>query len=171
MYWYSVPRRIWEYNPDMKLIIILRNPVTRAFSHWNMERVRKREPLPFSAALEVEPQRAKATLPFQDRCYSYVDRGFYTEQIRRIWHYFPKEQTLFLKTEELRNELQATLGKIFDFLQIERIKAPQVIKKHVMPYTTALSDKDKDFLKHIYEFEIKELERLLRWDCSGWLDC
>lgn len=38
MYWYEAPRRIWQYNPQMKWIIVLRNPVERAFSHWNMVR-------------------------------------------------------------------------------------------------------------------------------------
>lgn len=38
MYWYDAPRRIWEYNPKMKFVLVLRNPIERAFSHWNMER-------------------------------------------------------------------------------------------------------------------------------------
>ena len=37
--------RIWKYNPKTKLLILLRNPVDRAFAHWNMQRFRGREPL------------------------------------------------------------------------------------------------------------------------------
>ena len=38
MYWHDSPRRIWQYSPNMKIIVILRNPIDRAYSHWNMER-------------------------------------------------------------------------------------------------------------------------------------
>ncbi len=37
MYWRPSMQRIWEYNPDIRLIALLRNPVERAYSHWNME--------------------------------------------------------------------------------------------------------------------------------------
>ena len=47
MYWDPAPRRIWEYNASMKWIFVLRDPVTRAFSHWNMQRIKGRDPLPF----------------------------------------------------------------------------------------------------------------------------
>ena len=47
MYWHAAPKRIWQYNPDMKFLIMLRNPIDRAYSHWNMERGRKRDSLSF----------------------------------------------------------------------------------------------------------------------------
>ncbi len=171
MYWYDAPRRIWEYNPAMKFIIILRNPIERAFSHWNMRRLRpvnKRERRPFHTALEREVQRVPHTLPLQFK-ERYIDRGFYTDQIRRIWHYFPEEQTLFLKNETLRYKPQATMDKVCDFLRVKRIK--NIAEKDVFskPYASSLSKEDRDFLKNIYRFEIKKLERLLGWDCSEWL--
>jgi hypothetical protein len=45
MYWDAAPPRIWQYNPAMKLILLLRNPITRAYSQWNMERERGSDPL------------------------------------------------------------------------------------------------------------------------------
>ena len=171
MYWYDAPRRIWEYNPAMKLIIILRNPIDRAFSHWNMRRMRpanKRERRSFRDALEIEVRKPPHTLPLQFK-ERYIDRGFYTEQIRRIWHYFPKEQTLFLKTEALRNEPQATMDKVCDFLGVARIDRLPVKNVFSTPYASPLSKEDRAFLKNIYRFEIKKLERLLGWDCSAWL--
>ncbi|MCB0195587.1 MAG: sulfotransferase domain-containing protein [Anaerolineae bacterium] len=169
MYWYNAPRRIWEYNPAMKLIIILRNPIDRAFSAWNMERFRKREFLSFQEAIRAESQRVKEVLPLQHRVYAYVDRGFYTEQLRRIWHYFPKEQTLFLKSEHLKNDPQTTLNQVCDFLGVT--KMPD-IKPHIVnakSYVTSMADADRAYLKELYEFEIKELEHMLDWDCSEWL--
>ncbi len=51
MYWETAPYRIWRYNPQMKWILALRNPVERAFSAWNMETKRGKEKLPFAEAI------------------------------------------------------------------------------------------------------------------------
>ena len=52
MYWQDAPRRIWEYKSKMRIIIILRNPIRRAFSHGNMWRRKVRETLSSCAALQ-----------------------------------------------------------------------------------------------------------------------
>ena len=52
MYWKTAPSRIWNYNPKMKWIVALRNPVERAFSAWNMETKRGKEKLSFAEAIE-----------------------------------------------------------------------------------------------------------------------
>lgn len=172
MYWYDAPRRIWEYNPAMKLIIILRNPIERAYSHWNMRRLRpenKKERRSFRTALEREVQKCPHSLPLQFK-ERYIDRGFYTDQIRRIWHYFPEEQTLILKNEALRYTPQATMDKVCDFLGVTRIENIAEKDMFSKPYATSLSKEDRDFLKNIYRFEIKKLEHLLGWDCSEWLN-
>ena len=76
MYWETAPYRIWKYNPKMKWILVLRNPVERAFSAWNMETKRGKEKLSFAEAIEKEPERCREALPLQHRVYSYIDRGF-----------------------------------------------------------------------------------------------
>jgi hypothetical protein len=169
MYWYSAPRRIWEYDPAMKFIIILRNPIDRAFSAWNMEYVNKREFLSFPDAIRNESQRIKEALPFQHRVYAYVDRGFYSEQIRRIWHFFPKAQTLFLKSELLKSDPQTALDRVCNFLGIAKMSRVKPITAYANPYATSMTTADRAYLKALYEFEIKDLEQLLDWDCSEWL--
>ena len=77
MYWNGAVRRIFEYNPEMKFVISLRDPVARAYSHWNMERDMKKEKLPFWEALQAEERRARKASPLQTRAFSYLDRGFY----------------------------------------------------------------------------------------------
>src|SRR5690348_3002020 len=57
MYHESAMQRIWHYNSKIKLLILLRNPVERAFAHWNMQRYRGREPLDFFDALREEQTR------------------------------------------------------------------------------------------------------------------
>jgi len=169
MYWYDSPKRIWQYNPQMKFIIILRNPIERAFSHWNMETGRGAESLSFSEAIRTEVERCRAALPLQHRVFSYIDRGFYTEQLRRIWHYFPREQTLVIKNEELRNDLQQTLGKISSFLGVSEFEGVAHKDVHSRPYKSSMNADDHAYLTRIFYDEIKTLEGALGWDCSDWL--
>jgi hypothetical protein len=169
MYWSHCAERIWEYNPDMKIIMILRNPIDRAFSHWNMERSRSADSASFSDAIRQERQRCRSTLPLQHRVFSYIDRGFYSEQIRRLWRYFPKSNTLALKTEELKKNPSGTLGQVTDFLELDSFPKVQSKEVHVLPYVSSLPESDRDYLSTIFRFEIRTLEQMLGWDCADWL--
>jgi hypothetical protein len=150
MYWYPAPRRIWEYNPATKWILVLRNPSERAYSHWNMERDRGAESLPFLEAMQCEKERCRQALPGQHRVYSYVDRGFYTEQIQRIWQFFPVEQTLFLKSEELQNYPEDSLIKVCDFLGVDSMPKVTYVKRHVGNYVAAMSEVELAYLKDVF---------------------
>ena len=88
-YWWPAMARIWAYNPAMRVILCLRNPVERAYSHWAMETGRAWDSLPFPQAIASESERCRAALPLQHRVFSYVSRGFYSEQLRRLWSFFP----------------------------------------------------------------------------------
>ena len=169
MYWQDSMRRIYHYNPKIKLVAILRNPVDRAYSHWNLERNRKNETLPFLDAIQNERERAKEALPYQHRVYSYLDRGFYVEQIRRIWRFFPKEQLLIIKTDDLRNDLLTTVNKVLTFLNIELFETMEQKIVNPEPYQESIRKNEREYLLKIYEYEIKNLERILNWDCSDWL--
>src|SRR5207253_9307331 len=80
LYWKPAMERIRNYNPQIKLVILLRNPVDRAFAHWNMQRFKNREPLDFLDALKEERSRLAALPPKESRRFAYVDRGFYSGQ-------------------------------------------------------------------------------------------
>lgn len=169
MYWYTAPRRIWEYNPDMKLIVLLRNPIERAYSHWNMEKSRGYEELPFWDAVQYERDRCRQALPLQHRIYSYIDRGFYVEQLRRLWTYFPRNQVMVLKSEYLKYRPQEALRDVYDFLDVDGGNAVSCKNVHSRSYDSPMTKNEKSFLQHVYEFEIRELERELGWDCSDWV--
>ncbi len=169
IYWENTPRRIWEYNPDMKLIFILRNPIDRAFSQWNMEIDRGNEHLAFCEAIKKERVRNQNT-PFLNDRYSYIIKGMYAEQIRRYQRYFPDHQMLFIKYEYFKNHQLETLHKIFHFLNIN----PHLYnfeKKivHKRPIHDKLSLDTRKNLIEIYHYNIKEVENLLGWDCSDWI--
>lgn len=170
MYWQPAIQRIYNYNPNIKLIILLRNPISRAYSHWNMERDREADSLPFFEAIQRESERCKEALPFQHRVFSYLDRGFYTQQLQRVWQYFPKHQTLILKSEDLNQFPQQTLNKICQFLEIVPLKNIQSKQIHNRPYLQSMTSQEQSYLQGIFYSEIRALEKMLQWDCSSWLE-
>jgi len=167
-YWDASIQRIWKYNPQMKIIVVLRNPVERAYSHWNMERQRGYETLPFLEAIENEARRCKEDLPRQHRIYSYLDRGWYSEQIRRIWRFFPQEQTMFIKYETLLSSPNEVMGEVWKFLGLLPIGVEKKIV-HARRYETKMSEVEVKLLQDRYKHEIMQIESMLGWDCSDWL--
>ena len=161
MYWRPAMERIYQYNPDMKIIAVLRDPIARAFSHWNLERERNADHADFSFAIREEKKRCEAALPLQHRVFSYIDRGFYDQQIKRIWRYFPKMQTLFIKHENLKRHPQITMKAIADFLDIADFKDIQPLDINSTKYSATLSEDDYKYLKEIFDDSIKETEKLL----------
>lgn len=168
MYWNTAPYRIWQYNPDMKWILVLRNPIERAFSHWNMEKTRGNESLRFAEAIDREVERAREALPLQHRVYSYIDRGFYAPQIRRLFNIFARENCLVLLNEDLRTHHEQTLQSVFDFIGVEATAVPAPAKVFEHPYPEVLQPELRARLVDMFYFDIKEVERLIGRDLSSW---
>jgi hypothetical protein len=168
MYWETAPYRIWKYNPKMKWIVALRNPVERAFSAWNMEIKRGKEKLSFAEAIEKEPKRCREALPLQHRVYSYVDRGFYAHQVRRLFNIFGRENVLVLLSEELRNEHKKTLHRVFEFLGVDSSFVPPEASVFEQEYTDKIDNRMRSRLIDVFYFDIKELEKPIGRDLSEW---
>ena len=170
IYWNESPARIWQYNPNIRLIVALRNPISRAFSHWNMEKQRGADNLNFLAAIETEPDRCRNALPLQHRVYSYVDRGFYSQQLRRLWNYFPQKQVLVLRQEQLQQNPELTMEQIYKHLGIVSVPFTGAQQLHALPYEDPMPAAAKDWLRQHFLWEIKQLEAMLGWDCQNWLE-
>ena len=170
MYWETAPYRIWKYNSKMKWILALRNPVERAFSAWNMETKRGKEKLPFAEAIEKEPGRCREALPLQHRVYSYVDRGFYAHQVRRLFNIFDKEKCLILLNEELRSDHKETLRRVFEFLGVDSSFVPREASVFEQEYPNKIDNQLRSSLIETFYFDIKELEKFLQRDLSKWYD-
>ncbi|MEP6937387.1 MAG: sulfotransferase domain-containing protein [Chthoniobacterales bacterium] len=167
-YWKPALERIWNYNREIKLIILLRNPAERAFSHWNMQRERGFDPLDFLPALQAEPQRLAEAAPLQSRRFSYLDRGFYSEQLERVNRFFPKQQVLVLKYETFRDEQQKSLATVLEFLGVPPLRSVRFKERNKIAYERRMTRKEADYLAEIYRSEIEKIEQLLGWDCSDW---
>ena len=168
IYWNQAIQRIHLYNPKIKLIAILRNPIYRAFSHWNMERERNRERRSFFDAINDENRTIKSIKKKQDRTFSYLDRGCYYLQLKKIFKFFNKNQLLIIKNESLRSNPNSVLSQIATFLSIPSFQHVEHKEVHSRVYSTKLSNRELEFLRSFYEEEINNLEDLLGWDLASW---
>ena len=167
LYWRPALPRIRDYNPAMKFIVILRNPIERAFSQWNMQRARGIEPLDFLQAVEAEANRIAAAAPKQLRKFSYLDRGRYGEQLERAFRLFPPEQFLVIKYEEFRARQREVVEGVFRFLSLHPARF-RAVEAHDIPYARKIRDNERAAVREILKSDIGRLEALLGWNCSDW---
>jgi hypothetical protein len=160
--------RIWKYNPKVKLLILLRNPVDRAFAHWNMQRFRGREPLDFFDAVREEENRIAGAPPIEARRFAYLDRGFYGRQLARLFKFYPREQVRVIKFEEFKEKQRETLVSIFSFLGLEPLRSVRSKDRNIVPYERAMNWEERVFLYNLFAQDIANVERMLGWNCSDW---
>lgn len=123
-----VPERVYQFYPQMKLIVLLRNPVERAISHYYHEVRLGFEQLSLPAAIAQESKRLQGEVEkiisyryypsYYHQHYSYVSRGLYLQQIQRWMAYFPRSQFCILPSETFFQNPQTTLDRVFAFLQL-----------------------------------------------------
>ena len=83
--------------------------------------------------------------------------------------YFDEDQMMFVKYEAFRKNQENWMNEIFNFLKVDKSKfgyQPQEI--HNRKYSHKMTNEEKTTLRGIYKNDIKEVERLLDWDCSDW---
>jgi len=168
MYWRSCAERIYRYNPEMKLIFLLRNPMARAYSHWSMEVNRGYESLNFSACIREEPFRIASNGGAQHRIYSYIDRGRYYQQIEFIRKFFDPGQMLFLSSETFFLDPLGELRRITDFLGIQEYGNIPPLHKRMGGYIEPPSLRDWSYVYDCLKQDIDELECFLGWDLFDW---
>lgn len=168
LYWKPCLERIHAYNPDLKLIVLLRNPIKRAYSHWAMETERRKESLSFSEAIRREEERLIAFALQQHRVYSYAARGFYHEQLQRLLQLFPRENLHVVKSEVFFTDSKATLNGIYQFLGLPIQATAREHHQRIGIYNGQMNLDDWTFLYTKLAYDIAGLETLLGWDCSDW---
>ena len=119
-----VEQRLYQSLPQVKLIIILRNPVARTFSHYQMWVRRGTEKRSFAEVINAEMERlATATETdlekaiYWKQC-EYIDKSLYVYSIRRWMRFFPKEQFLILSSETFYANPAVVMQKVFKFLDV-----------------------------------------------------
>jgi len=133
------PKRILETVPRVKLIVLLRNPVERAYSHYRHEVRLGVETLPFEKAIEREEKRLRGEMEkmledenyysYKYRDYSYLTKGIYADQLKTWMKLFPKEQILIMKSEDFFNNPSTIFKRVLEFLNLPSWE-PKKYRKH-----------------------------------------
>lgn len=129
-----IARMAHDLNPSLKAVALLRDPVERAWSHYQERTANGVEPLAFEDALAAEDDRLHGEL---DRMaadpayyseahdwYSYRSRGVYLPQLRNWTAVFPAEQLLVLRSEDMYADVQGVFDRICDFLGLPGHRLP-----------------------------------------------
>ncbi len=140
------PMRVSELLPAVRLVLLVRDPVDRALSHYHHEVALGREPLSFEAALDAEEARLEGEV--ERMCadpgyfshawwnHTYAARGRYAEQLERWLAVFPWEQLHVVVSEELRAQPASAYARVLAFLGLPRHTLrsfPPVFERHYPP--------------------------------------
>ncbi len=158
-----VARRILKIIPNVKLIVLFRNPVDRAYSNYHLGVRAGSENLSFEDAIQIEIKKLdesnnkfeqdveKYTIPR-----SYISKGFYSNQLKIWLELFSPEQLIIVSTEDLESNPQETLDKIYDFLKIPKNHKLIPEKQKIASYPK-MKDETRKFLIDLYKKSNDEL--------------
>ena len=120
------PERAARLLPHARLVALLRNPIERAYSHYQHEVRDGRESLSFPEALDREAERLAGEedrlrrepgyYSYNHHRYSYTRRGLYLEQLLQWVRHYPRAQLLVLQSEWLFRDPAAATSAVYDFL-------------------------------------------------------
>jgi hypothetical protein len=121
----SAPACIKKNHLDAKIVIILRNPIDMAFSHWQHMRVIGNESLSFTEAISDKERAYRKTGEFGRKCkgwwcsFLYIERAMYYEQVKRYLDIFGTEGVCLLTFEEFIKSPNETLDSVTSFLGLD----------------------------------------------------
>jgi hypothetical protein len=166
----AVPARVAAMLPDVRLIVLLRDPVARAISHYHHEFRRGFESLGLMEALEQEETRIQGeaerlcTDPhyrsYAFEHYTYKARGRYAEQLARWMRHFETDQLLVLEAEHLQAAPLETLDRVAAFLGLESWR-PNVAARHNPGGVARVPQPVLDYLESYFAPHQAQLEELL----------
>lgn len=164
------PLRIKESLPDVKLIVLLRNPIDRAISHFNMQvrygneiNTNFEEAIMFGdARTEKEMKKTIEDETYNNRAlqrFSYLERGKYYKQIENWFNYFNQDQFLILNSEDFFSNPVNTLNEVSVFLGIKPFTPGNLTIQNEGNYK-GITDETKKKLTEYYKEDVINLSRL-----------
>lgn len=155
--------------PDAKLIVLLREPVARAFSHYQHERAKGREQLSFEDAIAAESKRigdsdqalaeGRIAISHAHQHFSYFRRGLYADQIERWRACYPSDRFLFLRAEDLFAAPQQVFDQTCTFLGVEPIALTDTAARNQRSYD-AMNPETNAQLSELYNEPNTRLAKL-----------
>ena len=140
----DVARRVSITIPQVKIILMLRNPIDRAYSHYHHEVRLGYETIPFETAIDREFERIegeKAKILGNNHYYSnsymhysYLSRGIYIDQVKCWYERFPHEQILLLKSEDFFSSTAHVMSEVYKFLGVTDVETNSLQRHKSFPY-------------------------------------
>jgi len=171
------PERLRALLPGARLIVLLRNPVDRAYSqYWH--RVRDgQETLSFEEALDREPERLAGEAErlradpgyhsVNHQAYSYLARGVYVDQLVRWRALFPADRMLVLRGEDLFENPAKVYERVLRFLGLPDVRIETFEKRNAAPPYPPMADATRRRLLEYFRPHNLRLYDLLATD-FGW---
>ncbi len=144
LYYPGVPERMAKVLPQARLIVLLRDPVDRAYSDYQQVRRKGRESLPFEEAIEAEKRQTKVLR-------GYLSRSTYVDHLLRWSRFFAQDQMLVLKSEDFFERTQETLERVQGFLDVPRWEAEAPEKRNKGEYETQMDPATRQRLEEYFE--------------------
>lgn len=165
------PARVAALLPDVRLIVLLREPARRAYSHFQHSRALGREPLTsFDEALDREAARTAGGWAELSRTgrrqpavewYSYMRRGRYAAQLARWYKQFPPERLLVIFSEELFADPQPQLERVHAHLGLRApVQAARFVPSYARTYPP-MPVATVQRLAGVFTADMHDLEQLL----------
>lgn len=174
LYWRPAIRRMQAYNPALKFLLMLRDPVTRAFANWKKEYAAGLDAMPFADAIRAYPRRVRDTAETEGlhRVVSYVERGFYGRQLSYLTQFFPRANVHCEIYETFFQDREAGLGRIAKFLGVEPFPdAIPDLRRHIskeLEYPSTLRPEDIAYLSGLFRDDIAAVETFLGRAIPQW---
>ena len=178
--WYV--RRPWTANriksllPSVKIIVVLRNPVDRTYSHYHLTRREKGLTKSFEEIIDEDIQKINNyddDLKNSEEYYaelvqnSHIARGFYLEQLEIWLTIFDKKNILIISSEDLAENTQKTMNSIFNFLDLENQIIPNLQKINVGKYPKMKEETRKTLENYFFDHNknlFKKIEKYFNWN-------
>jgi hypothetical protein len=129
------PGRVARDLPQAKLIVVLRNPVDRAYSHYWHQFKRGHEQLGFAEAVDAEPGRLAGELEkvladpryvsYERHHHSYLSRGLYADQLEAWFQQLPRDRFLIERSDDLFEDPPAVFRRVLEFLGLPAYELPE----------------------------------------------
>lgn len=173
LFWPGALERLVAYNPWARLILIFRDPVARAWSHWCMNYARGAERLPFAQAIREGRDRLAGVPCWAEewRKFSYVERGAYGAQLAHALTLFPRRQMLLLRSQDLAGDADGTLARVSDFLGIAPFGPVIPLRENESaqrPWPALPTEADRALIMDELTDDLAHFARLSGLDVAGW---
>ena len=153
-------QRILKLNPEIKLIFILRHPISRSYSHYWHQIKMAREHLPFRKALQNENEKTSKSY-YNKRKFPYLGRSRYKSQFDNLFKYISEDKVLIIPFESFIKDELTFLNKIFDFLSVDKINSKVELLKSNSIKTNPSRLPPKFIQKTSYLFRWSKITRFI----------